>query len=58
MAQVRIPSDRPPTPPGEMLPDLAADWQPIPGKAAPEGLISRGPDWPFAEVDVEEVEAA
>lgn len=29
--------------------DLDVNWRPIPGKAGPEGLIRRGPDWPWAE---------
>lgn len=28
-------------------PDLTVDWQPVPGSELPEGLIRRGPDWPW-----------
>ena len=36
-------------------PHLTAAWEPIPGKPLPEGLVLRGPDWPWA-VEVEEAE--
>lgn len=28
-------------------PDLTVDWLPVPGIELPEGLIRRGPDWPW-----------
>lgn len=39
-------------------PDLTADWQSIAGKPLPEGLVSRGADWPWAEVAEDVKEAA
>jgi hypothetical protein len=27
--------------------DLDVNWNPVPGASVPEGLISRGADWPW-----------
>lgn len=38
--------------------DLKADGTPVPGAPFPEGLIRRGPDWPFADMTPVCLEAA